>query len=140
MNTPPPHSHLPDDIIAQAAALLDRAYAPYSHFHVASIIKARGIERLFYGCNVENVSFGATICAERSAIMQMIAMNGRADLEWVVVMSDIANPVPPCGMCLQVLAEFGSDNLPIYLANRSGVQDTLRLGDALPRAFRTFAS
>lgn len=129
---------LPSDVIPQAAALLAHAYAPYSKFRVASIIKTRGSERLFYGCNVENASFGATICAERGAIMHMIAACGRAELEWVLVMSDVPDPVPPCGMCLQVLVEFGGNDVPIYLANQSGVRHTLTLGGLLPRAFRTF--
>lgn len=68
----------------------------------------------------------------------MITMCGRVDLEWVLVVSDAPNPVSPCGMCLQVLAEFGDDDLPICLANRSGIVRTVTLKDALPYAFRTF--
>lgn len=129
---------LSDAVITQAVTLLSRSYAPYSNFHVGAIVKARDNEQLFHGCNVENASFGATICAERSAITNMVTVCGHATLEWVLVMSDVPDPVPPCGMCLQVLAEFGGDALPIYLANRSGVVRTMSLRDALPYAFRTF--
>ena len=129
---------LPHDIVKQATELLAHSYAPYSKFHVASIVKARGNNRLFYGCNVENASFGATICAERNAISNMILVCGQSTLEWVVVMSTTADPVPPCGMCLQVIAEFGSNTLPIYLANPSGIKHTVSFADLLPHAFREF--
>lgn len=129
---------LSDIIIAQAVELLSRSYAPYSNFRVSAIVKARDNKQLFHGCNVENASFGATICAERNAITSMVTVCGHAVMEWVLIMSDVSDPVPPCGMCLQVLAEFGDDELPIYLANRSGIVRTMRLKDVLPYAFRTF--
>lgn len=122
----------------RAIDLLSHSYAPYSKFRVSSVVKARQVEQLFLGCNVENASFGATICAERSAITQMVTVCGNATLEWVLVMSEPEEPVPPCGMCLQVLAEFAGNDLPIHLANRSGVVRTALLEELLPYAFRTF--
>lgn len=81
------------------------AHAPYSHFFVgAAVIDADG--RIFRGCNVENLSFGLTICAERVAISSAIAA-GSKNLHAIVVVADTDTPVSPCGACRQVMAEFG---------------------------------
>ena len=111
------------------------AYAPYSGFRVGAAVKARGEERIFAGCNVENASYGATICAERSAIMSMVSQIGKRDLELVVVVTEADPPSAPCGLCRQVLAEFSSGDLGIYLATPAGIVSRATLDELLPRRF-----
>jgi cytidine deaminase len=105
------------------------AYAPYSNFAVgAALLAADG--RVFTGCNVENLSFGLTQCAERVAIGSAVAA-GLGSFLGVAVVADTAVPISPCGACRQVLAEFG---VPlVMLANRSGRLE-FRLEELLPRA------
>jgi cytidine deaminase len=113
----------------------DRAYAPYSGFRVGAAVKAKGDPRVFAGCNVENASYGATICAERSAIVSMISQIGRRELEIVVVVTESDPPAPPCGMCRQVLAEFGDGDLVICLGTPHGITERTTLDAILPRRF-----
>jgi homotetrameric cytidine deaminase len=125
-----------DKAIDLAIAVREMSYSPYSGCKVGAVVKARGHDRLFAGCNIENSSYGATICAERSAVAAMVAALGRTRLELVVVATEADPPWPPCGVCRQVLAEFGSDDLPIYLVTPGGVSVTSSLGALLPHAFR----
>lgn len=107
----------------------DRAYAPYSSFHVGAAVQdAQG--NIFTGCNVENLSFGLTICAERAAIATAIAAGSR-DLRAVVVVADTDTPISPCGACRQVMAEFGITE--IRLCNRREHLD-FSLEQLLPRS------
>lgn len=105
------------------------AYAPYSNFAVgAAVLAADG--RVFAGCNVENLSFGLTICAERVAIASAVAA-GVTRFQMVAVVADTQVPISPCGACRQVMAEF---QIPrVVLANRSGFLE-FRLEELLPRA------
>jgi len=89
---------------------------------------------IYQGCNVENRSYGATICAERIAVGSAIS-SGATRMEGVVVVTDTSPPSPPCGLCLQVLAEFGDAQLPILLVNLEGERLESRLGDFLPHPF-----
>lgn len=92
-------------LIESARAVRDRAYAPYSNFKVgAAVMSETG--KIYVGCNVENASFGATLCAERAAIARMIA-SGEQRLLTVAVFTDRAEPAMPCGTCRQVIEEFG---------------------------------
>lgn len=122
-------------LLATAKGARKNAYAPYSGFHVgAAIATASG--RIFAGCNVENASFGATICAERNAVAQMIAEGEREPVACVVVTAG-TEPWPPCGMCRQVLVEFARD-MPIALVGESEQGDArrdVRLAELLPDAF-----
>jgi cytidine deaminase len=86
------------------------------------------------GCNVENASYGLTVCAERAAVARAVAAGARR-LDAVVVASATAPPTPPCGMCLQTLAEFGGPELPVVLVGKGGVREETTLGELLPRAF-----
>jgi cytidine deaminase len=92
-------------LVDAAKAAREAAYAPYSKFTVgAAILSSSG--NIYTGCNVENASFGATICAERAAISAMIVAGDREPLVCTIV-SGRKDPAPPCGICRQVLAEFG---------------------------------
>jgi cytidine deaminase len=117
-----------EPLIDAAWEARERAYAPYSKFAVGAALLAGG--EVVVGCNVENLSYGLTICAERVAVGAAIAAGVR-ELEAVVVVADTEVPVSPCGACRQVLAEFG-DPL-ICLANRKE-RLVFRLSELLPRA------
>lgn len=92
------------ELVAAARAVRERAYAPYSQFLVGAALRAEN-GQIFVGCNVENASYGATICAERSAILAMIAAGQRA-IAAVAVFTDADTLAMPCGLCRQVISEF----------------------------------
>jgi cytidine deaminase len=120
---------------ALADAVRKRAYAPYSHFNVGAALQVAS-GAIFAGCNVENASFGLTVCAERSAVAQMIAASERDPVALVVVTRG-ATIATPCGACRQTLAEFAAD-LPIrlLLAQGGGVRMT-SLAVLFPDGFRS---
>ena len=118
------------ELVAMAIDVAGRAYAPYSKFHVGAIlVGADG--RTFAGCNVENISFGLTICAERNAVFAAVAAGCREFTKMVIV-ADTKEPASPCGACRQVLAEF-HPNLDLILANFHGKSLAFQLADLLPR-------
>jgi cytidine deaminase len=117
-------------LVTQAIEVAGRAYAPYSRFHVGAVLVGKD-GRIFAGCNVENISFGLTICAERNAVFAAVAAGCR-ELERIVVVADTAVPASPCGACRQVLAEFNPD-LEVVLANFRGLSETFPLSELLPR-------
>jgi cytidine deaminase len=94
-------------LFRQAKAAMKHAYAPYSHFHVGAAILLKD-GRIFSGCNVENASYGLTICAERNAVFAAVAASARKpEITAVAVINHRGVPCSPCGACRQVLAEFG---------------------------------
>ncbi|MEY4579236.1 MAG: hypothetical protein RL701_3939 [Pseudomonadota bacterium] len=108
------------------------AYAPYSRFHVgAALLAADG--RIFTGCNVENASYGLTICAERNAVFSAVAQGARSFTALVVVTSSDA-PVAPCGACRQVLLEFQPD-FAVRSYGRAGGEIVTSTRALLPHAF-----
>jgi cytidine deaminase len=109
-----------------------RAYAPYSRFQVGAALLAGG--RVFAGCNVENISYGLTVCAERGAVSAMVAAGVRR-LDAVAVASGTVPPTPPCGACRQVLLEFGQAATPVLLIGPGGAREETTLGALLPGAF-----
>ena len=116
-----------------ARAAQETAYAPYSNFKVGAALLT-GAGDIFTGANVENASYGLTVCAERAAVAAAIAAGARR-LEAVAVASGTAEPTPPCGMCLQTFAEFAGPTLPVLLAGAGGRRVETTLGALLPRAF-----
>lgn len=121
-----------DALVAAARQAFERAIADYSHFKVGAAVETASGE-IIAGCNIENASYGLTICAERVAIFKALA-DGHRHFRRVVVLTDTASPTPPCGACRQILWEFAGD-IEVLLANRSGVQATHRMADLLPHAF-----
>lgn len=110
----------PMALIENAKQAMVAAYAPYSGFRVgAALLSAGG--KLYTGCNVENESFGATICAERTAAVKAVS-DGECRFVQLAIVSSSGRATPPCGMCRQVLAEF-SDGLRIYLAAGDGYEE-----------------
>jgi cytidine deaminase len=108
------------------------AHVPYSKFKVgAAFLMESGA--VYAGCNVENASLGATICAERGAICAAVAQGDRR-ARALLVLTDIAPPAAPCGICRQVLSEF-ADDLPIMMANTHGARQLTSLDALLPHRF-----
>lgn len=122
-------------LLNRARATGRRAYAPYSKFHVgAAVLTARG--EVFAGCNVENASYGLTLCAERAAIISAVAAEGpKMRVAAIAITVDAAQAFPPCGACRQVLAEFAAAGCPVVYAGRDGVPVRTTLGALLPQAF-----
>ncbi|MFW6223409.1 MAG: cytidine deaminase [Spirochaetota bacterium] len=114
----------------------DRAYAPYSEFRVGAAIKVADSDLICAGCNVENASYGAGVCAERAAVFNMRTAAESPRPEFLVVVTDTDPASVPCAICLQVLAEFCPPDFPIHLANLDGIQRTVGLGDLLPEPFQ----
>lgn len=111
------------------------SYSPYSNYKVGAVIKIKGVKDLFFGCNVENASYGATVCAERVAVFNAISKLGKIKIEKVLILTKNANPAGPCGMCLQVLSEFCEPKTRIYLANLRGKVNEKSLSDLFPMQF-----
>lgn len=118
-----------NELAAAAWCAREMAYAPYSNFAVGAALLATD-ERVFTGCNVENISYGLTQCAERTAICNAVAAGAR-EFIMLVVVADTAVPISPCGACRQVMAEFGVPR--VILANRSERLE-FALEELLPRA------
>ena len=122
------------------AALKTRnhSYSPYSRFKVGAAVQVKGESQPITGCNIENASFGATVCAERTAIFKAVSEHGKIKPEFVVVVTGEKNATVPCALCLQVLAEFAADQMPVYLGNGHGIQKSFTLKQLLPQPFRAF--
>ena len=112
-----------------------RAHAPYSHFQVGAAVLVVDDDRVFVGCNVENASYGACICAERSAIMHMVSVRGVGAITHVVVVTAVSPPSVPCALCLQVIAEFATPETRIHLADLEGIKRTVSFSELLPEPF-----
>ena len=120
-----------DALLSAARQVRENAFAPYSSFRVGAAVLG-GSGRIYVGCNVENATYGATICAERAAICSMVA-DGETRLLAVAVYAEAEPAATPCGICRQVLAEFAED-VPILVANESG-RTTYSLAQLLPERF-----
>jgi len=120
-----------DSLVDAARAVQQHAYAPYSHFRVGAAIEAAD-GAVFTGCNVENASYGLTICAERAAVAAAVGAGVRR-IRRAVVVTDSDPPAAPCGACRQVLSEFGPDMTVEAVGPARTARWSLR--DLLPAAF-----
>ncbi len=121
-----------DKLLEAAIECRKRAHAPYSHFLVGAAVEDH-TGRIHTGCNVENATYGLTICAERLAVFKAIS-EGAREFRRVAVAADTPRLTPPCGACRQILWEFCGD-VEITLVNLSGQTETFQLKDLFPRAF-----
>lgn len=121
-----------DQLIAAASAAREHAHAPFSHFRVGSAVRAKS-GRIFSGCNVENASYGLTICAERVAIFKALS-EGEREFDAIAVVTDTEALTPPCGACRQIIWEFCGD-IAVILANPHGKIERERSLNLLPRPF-----
>jgi cytidine deaminase len=121
-----------NDLLAAALEARQHAHAPYSHFRVGAAIEdANG--RIHTGCNVENATYGLTVCAERVAVFKAMS-EGVREFRRIAVAADTDTLTPPCGACRQILWEFCGD-IEVTLVNPRGASETLRMKDLFPRAF-----
>jgi homotetrameric cytidine deaminase len=113
------------------------SHSPYSNFAVGSAVKFVDDETIYTGCNVENMSYGATVCAERNAIFSSVAAAGKQEIEFIVVLANTQNPTLPCALCLQVMSEFAKKDFAIYLGNPKGLTKKMNFKQLLPHSFDT---
>ncbi len=121
-----------DPLIEAAARARENAFAPFSNFRVGAALEDEA-GRIHTGCNVENATYGLTVCAERVAVYKAVS-EGVRSFRRVVVVADTDALTPPCGACRQILWEFCGD-IEIVLANLQGRTERFRLRDLLPRPF-----
>jgi len=130
-----------DLAIEQAYEARKNAYTPYSKYKVGAAVVSSATNRVYSGCNVENSSYGATICAERNAILNAITNEGTIGISLLVVVSEDVPPAPPCAQCLQVLAEFSRKDTAVHLVDvayaegRKGSHVAYRFEELLPHPF-----
>lgn len=122
----------PEELVNQALEAREKAYAPYSHFKVGAALLTTDGE-VFTGCNVENASYGLTVCAERVALFKAVS-RGRRSFSAIAIVAGTDNYCSPCGACRQVLAEFGGST-KVYMANRKGEYREMTVAELLPAAF-----
>ncbi|MEN2776558.1 cytidine deaminase [Acetivibrio clariflavus] len=122
-----------EKLISLANEVKQNAYAPYSNFHVgAALITNSG--KIYTGTNVENASYGATICAERTAIVKAVS-EGEKKIKAIAISSDSEDYIYPCGICRQVILEFAADDLVIICSNNKGEYKVFNINEILPHAF-----
>jgi cytidine deaminase len=121
-----------DPLVAAARAARERAVAPFSNFKVGAALLTKG-GRVYGGCNVENASYGLTVCAERVALLKALS-EGERDFDMIAVVADTADPTPPCGPCRQLLWEYCGD-IPVVLANLHETKGRHQMRDLLPHPF-----
>jgi cytidine deaminase len=131
---PPTHDDGDDALIALAREAQTRAYAPYSRFRVGAAVRSGAAT--FSGANVENASYGLSICAERNAVVAAVLAR-QVPLDEVAVVSDASPPASPCGMCRQTLLEFARDpaTFRVVAVNHGGERKEWRLAELIPDGF-----
>ena len=125
-----------NELVKCAIEASEKAYSPYSKFKVGAAVLAED-GQVYTGCNIENVSFGATVCAERTAIFNAVA-KGNRKITKIAVSSESNDYTMPCGICRQVALEFGGKDLIILCADREGKYKEYTLDQLLPEAFGRF--
>lgn len=122
-------------LIQEAKAAREKAYAPYSRFKVGAALLTRD-GKVFHGCNVENASYGLCNCAERTALFAAVAAGYRPNqFQCLAVIGDTEGPIAPCGACRQVMIELGSPALEVVLSNLKGEIEVTSTKALLPGAF-----
>ncbi len=121
--------------VEEAERVMLNAYAPYSSFRVGAAVVSAQTGIIYSGCNMENASYGATICAERNAITTAVAAEGVIGIDMVVVASETIPPAQPCAVCLQVMSEFIRSETPVILVSTKGKTERYLYSDLLPHPF-----
>ncbi len=121
--------------LEEARAAMYNAYCPYSKFRVGAAVLSAATGRIYSGCNMENASFGATICAERNAITTAVTNEGAFGIDLVVISSQCLPPAQPCAVCLQVMSEFIRPETPVILVSEDGTTERYHYSDLLPHPF-----
>lgn len=123
---------MPDRLVATAREARELAHAPFSRFKVGAALETAD-GAVITGCNVENATYGLTVCAERVAVLKAIS-EGHRSFRRIAIVADTSEPTPPCGACRQILWEFAGD-LEVILANLTEETGRFRLKDLLPLPF-----
>ncbi|PYS14892.1 MAG: cytidine deaminase [Acidobacteria bacterium] len=123
------------ELIAKAAAARENAVAPYSGFKVGAALETKD-GRVYAGCNIENISYGLTVCAERVALWKALS-EGAREFRQIVTVTDAPRVTPPCGACRQLLWEYCGDIL-VGLHSLRGIDEEHRLAELLPHPFDRF--
>ena len=125
-----------NNLVKEAIKARKKAYIPYSKFKVgAAILLNDGT--IVHGANIENISYGLSNCAERSALFSTYSQGfNKDDIKAMAIVADTKDPVSPCGACRQVMAELLGEDIPIYLANLKGDIKEVRIKDLLPYSFK----
>src|SRR5258708_4995172 len=126
--------HSEKELVDAATAVRENAYAPFSEFKVGAALETDD-GQIIVGSNVESASYGLTVCAERVAVWNAISQ-GKRKITKIAVVADTVELTPPCGVCRQIIWEFGGD-IPVVLANLRGDTETVQMKELLPRAFDT---
>lgn len=121
-----------DTLLAEAKQSRENAHAPYSNFRVGAALRATS-GRIFGGCNVENATYGLTVCAERVAIFKAIS-EGERGFDAIAVVTDADTLTPPCGACRQLIWEFCGD-VQVVLSNLKGKTETIQMRELFPKPF-----
>lgn len=133
------HDNTPEGRIVRAAwDVRAHSHSPYSGFRVGAALWLPDQDEVVCGVNVENASYGATVCAERSAVLQAVSRFGKVPFGMLAVATDAEDPAVPCALCLQVLAEFCLPTMPVLLVNAGGVHSRYVFRDLLPHPFTVF--
>ncbi|MGR3741748.1 cytidine deaminase [Companilactobacillus sp. DQM5] len=117
----------------EAKKAFDKAYVPYSKFHVGAVVKTKD-GKFYSGCNIENASYGLTNCAERTAIFKAVS-DGYREFESILVIGDTKDGCKPCGACRQVMAEFMKKDATVYLTNIKDAFEKYTMEQILPYSF-----
>lgn len=120
-------------LVERAREAQSQAYCPYSHYPVGCALETED-GAVFTGCNIENASYGATVCAERVALFEAVKQGNR-HFRRLVICTNATSPAPPCGLCRQALAEFCAPDLAIILVGAHDPQIEFRLADLFPHPF-----
>jgi len=123
-----------EKLLEKAKKAKKKAYAPYSNFHVGAALLTRE-GKVYLGANIENASYGLTICAERTAAFQSV-LKGEKEFEAIAIASDSNDFTPPCGACRQVLLELCGEELTVIMQNKKGRIKKIKLKELIPFSFQ----
>lgn len=125
-------ANAPEKLIEAAVKARENAHAPFSNFKVGAAVETKN-GKIYAGCNIENATYGLTLCAERVAIFKAIS-EGETEFTRFAVVADTTELTPPCGSCRQIIWEFGGD-IPVIMTNLKNETETLQMKELFPRAF-----
>jgi len=120
-------------LLRLAEAAMAKSYSPYSNFRVGAALETKN-GTVYTGTNIENISFGATICAERTAVFKAVS-EGETEFVKIAIVSDSVDYVFPCGICRQVLAEFNDGSMKVICSNNKGDYKSFLLDELIPFTF-----
>lgn len=125
-----------DQLHLRAVAARDLSHSPYSKHKVGAALRLSSGE-VFSGCNIENASYGGTVCAERVAIWKAVSETAPVRIEDMVVVTDQPEAWPPCGFCRQVIAEFCYEGTMVHTGNLKGIQKSFKFSELFPEGFHS---